>query len=125
MFPALSVVKKTIEAMYDATAYIYIDNPATDKNNITVHALTKLLGTVRCRISYKRILPVITADTADSDIQKIMMIYSSSADIQIPDGSKIVIKWDDGRTDTFQNSSLPKVYQYTAQVSLERAAVHP
>ena len=125
MFPAFSVVKKSIEALYDASADIYVDDPSTDKSNITSHARTKLRGTVRCRISYKRILPVVTTDTVDNDAQQTIMIYSSDTNIRIPDGSKIAVKWDDGRTDTFQNSGLPKVYQYTTQVELEKADVHP
>lgn len=125
MFQALSVVKETIESLYDAMATIYVDNPTADQYGAVTHPLTKKLASVRCRISYKRILPVVTNDIVDKDIQKIIMIYTTNAAIKIPDGSKIVVAWDDGRTDTFQNSSLPKVYQYTTQLELQRMAVKP
>mgnify|MGYP000514902421 CR=1 FL=1 len=124
MFQALSVVKETIESLYDAMATIYVDNPTADQYGAVTHPLTKKLASVRCRISYKRILPVVTNDIVDKDIQKIIMIYTTNAAIKIPDGSKnCLLHGNDGRTDTFQNSSLPKVYQYTTQLELQRMAV--
>ncbi len=125
MLPSNKVVTSAIEKMYDATATIYVQNPTQDKYGAYTRLLTKVLTSVRCRIAYKRIFPVVTEDVVDKDIQKITLIYTTNSAVQIPDGSKIVVLWDDGRTDTFQNSGLPKVYQFTTQVPLERMAVKP
>ena len=124
MFSPIPVVSRALARMFDATASVYVDNP-TVVNGVTRHENTKLLGTVRCRISYKRVMPVATEDVVDKDLQRIILIYATDSGIQIPDGSKIVVSWDDGRGETFQNSGLPQVYTHSTQVPLEKAAVKP
>lgn len=124
MFSQISVVTPVLKSLFDATASIYVDNP-TITSNITTHPLTKLLGTVRCRVSYKRVMPVVTNDIVDKNLQHVTLIYALDTAIQIPEGSKVVVTWDDGRTKTFWNSGLPRTYQYSVQVPLENADVKP
>ena len=123
MFPKITLVKQAIESLYDATAEVYAYEPVVLENGATDSTL-HLQGTSRCRICYKSISQTQTVDTVDTQQQIIKMHYDG-ASLVIKPGSKIIVNWDDGRTETFCNTSLPQVYPHHAELTLELKASKP
>lgn len=123
MFPKIAVVKQAIENLYDATATIKTYQTATT-NGIRRQTLTELANGIRCRIGYQSLPEATSKDTADTQVTIIKMFYDGAA-VTIPTGAVIDIVWDDGRSDTFENASVPAVYSHHAEVTLKRVRDKP
>ncbi len=123
MFPKIAVVKKAVQSLYDATATVSTWEKVKDASNITREKLQKL-GETRCRVVYRSVPAAQGNDTADLLPVEISMNYDAEA-LTIPSGSRIHIKWDDGREEDFQNSSFPAVYPHHGSVQLERVERRP
>ncbi len=123
MFPQIALVKSAIESLYDASAKVYSFEPVLLASGAT-DSVETYKGLIRCRVSYKSINQTQTTDTVDTQQQAIKMYYAGAA-LTITPGSKIVITWDDGRTATFHNASLPQVYPHHAELTLELEETKP
>ncbi|WP_337464974.1 hypothetical protein [Acidaminococcus timonensis] len=123
MFPKIAVVKKAVQSLYDATATVSTWKKEKDASNITREKLQQL-GETRCRVVYRSVPAVQGNDMADLLPVEISMNYDAEA-LNIPPGSRIHIKWDDGREEDFQNSSFPAVYLHHGSVQLERVGRRP
>ena len=124
MFPKIAMVRTALESLYDAKAAVYTYTCTIDAHHITTQKLTKLISDLPCRISYQRNEAAQTTDTVDTQDMMITMIYSDTS-IAIPAGSQIMVTWDDGRTDAFENASVPSVYTHHAEVRLGREKDKP
>ena len=120
MFPKIPLVKSAIESLYDATATVRTYQTAVIKRQ----TLTELARGIRCRIGYQSLPEATGKDTADTQVTIIKMFYDGSA-VAIPTGAVIDVAWDDGRTDTFENASVPAVYSHHAEVTLKRVRDKP
>lgn len=116
MFPKISMVKKAIESLYDATATVYKLTEVT-KDSITTEERAIQTSSLRCRVSYKNIGAAQSTDTIDTQHQEIKL-YFDADDAVIEAGSIIDVLWDDGREATFKNASIPQVYNHHAELTL-------
>ena len=123
MFPKIPLVKSAIESLYDATATVRTYQTAVTKG-IKHQTLTELASGFRCRIGYQSLPEATGKDTADTQVTIIKMFYDGDA-VTIPAGAVITIVWDDCRTDTFENASVPAVYTHHAEVTLKRVRDKP
>lgn len=123
MFPKIPLVKTAIQGLNNATATVSTRQTVKDENNIT---RTKLVaaGSIRCRISYSSVPVIADSDTVDVMTAQVKMNYDP-ADMTIAPGSYVHVKWDDGKEEDFQNSSLPAIYTHHAELSLERVNKKP
>ena len=123
MFPKIPLVKEAIESLYDATATVRTYQTTVTKG-VKRQTLTELAKDLRCRIGYQSLPEATGKDTADTQVTIIKMFYDGAA-VTIPAGAVIDIVWDDGRTDTFENASVPAVYTHHAEVTLRRVRDKP
>jgi hypothetical protein len=118
------MVKTAISSLYNASADIYTYHSKVDDNHITTKTLKLAAGEIRCRISYLSMGIANSSDINDTQDSTIKLIYDG-AGISIPAGSRIHITWDDGRTDEYENTSVPAVYSHHAEISLIRVRTRP
>lgn len=114
-------VKKAIESLLDATADVYTVESSVDEHHITRQTFVKTISALPCRVSYKTNDQARPTDdrTVDALTMEITLFYTDTS-VDIPAGSKIIVTWEDGRTETFWNASKPAIYWNHGEVELSR-----
>ena len=122
MLPKISLVKRSVEHLYDGRMTVEETRKEKNAKNITALVWSAVIEDVPCRVSYKTIAPAGRSDTVDSTAQTITLFTAS--DIDIKPGSRVTVT-QRGHTMRFSCAGIPAVYESHQEVPLTRWEEHP
>lgn len=113
--------KSHIESLYEDTCTIYKAS-AVKAGGRTSTTWTAAYEGIPCRLSFSSIAPGTASDTADEVNQTVKLFVSPSVDV--PDGSRIVVKRSTGHVSNWSRSGKPAVYPTHQEIMLAPLEVH-
>lgn len=105
-----------LKRLWDDVCDIYVlEAVRNDENGRDEPKEVKVLSQEPCRLSFSNISSTSEQDSAPR-IQQVLKLFISK-DVEIPAGSKIVVK-QEGRTDAYASSSKPAVHSVHQELML-------
>lgn len=115
---AFDFARKKVESLYSGVCSVYVlDNVRDPDTKQTKQTVRLMLDNQPCRVSFESNNTTVKSnDTVNEKPQSIKLFIAP--EIIIAAGSKIVVT-QNGRTETYKSSGVPRVYVTHQEITLE------